>query len=238
MRHSLFFGVSLAIGLDVVQANTEKVIFLGPETVNVPTTPPTLQDLRLDVLTPDDWSKRVDLRASFPTKETPSGTATWVLLTNLTKDQRYELRVCWAATQPTAFSLDVFELPVVWDTPELITSLATYAFSRQPDSESGDAEKTPWTVGQEHEASLLFLRVLAAADYYTDNATLMANVEPVRADLILDPFLLNALPRSLLPTVGYIIAVAVMAWFLSRLILGWIQPVLAAEGKAAEKKRI
>ncbi|GKT57225.1 hypothetical protein ColTof4_11379 [Colletotrichum tofieldiae] len=238
MRTVFTAGLALASCLDIARANTEKVIFLGPETVNIPTTPPTIQDLRLDVLTPHDWTKRLDLKASFPTEDSPSGTTTWLLLNSLTQGQRYELRVCWAATQPTAFTLDVFELPTVWDTPELISSLATYAFSHQTEKDnSGAGDKPSQRKDHEHEASLLFLRVLAAADYFTDNATLMAQAEPVSVDLILDPFLLNALPRSLLPTVGYVVVVAILAWFLSRRILAWIQPVLAAEGKSVEKKK-
>ncbi|KAK1985179.1 hypothetical protein LZ30DRAFT_779256 [Colletotrichum cereale] len=238
MRPPFAAGLVLAFCLDIARANTEKVIFLGPDTVNVPTTPPAIEDLRLDVLTPDDWTKRLDLKSAFPSEESPSGTTTWLLLNELAQGQRYELRVCWAATQPTTFTLDVFELSTVWDTPELISSLATYAFSRQLEQDnSGAGDKPTQRKEHEHEASLLFLRVLAAADYFTDNATLMAQAEPVGVDLILDPFLLNALPRSLLPTVVYVVAVAILAWFLSRRILVWIQPVLAAEGKSAEKKK-
>lgn len=131
----------------------------------------------------------------------------------------------------------MFELPVVWDTPELISSLAKYASSRIANREA-DSSSASYAMPMEQETSLFFLRILAAADYYTDNATLMAKVEHVRADLILDPFLLNALPRSLLPTVFYIKGVSIMAWLLSRVILIWIQPVLAAEGKPERKKNI
>lgn len=249
-------ALALACCLDVAHANTEKAIFLGPETVKVPTTPPTIEDLRLDVLTPDDWNKRLKLKASFPSGDSPFGATTWLIITNLTQGQRYELRVCWSATvrrcpihrylafyaysmqQPTAFTLDVFELPTVWGTPELISSLADDAFSHQSEQvDSGNGDK-PWQRRKhEYEASLLFVRVQAAADYFTDNATLMTQVEPVSVDLILDPFLLNALPRSLLPTVGYVVVVAILAWFLSRRILVWIQPVLAAESKSAKRKK-
>ncbi|KAI8278660.1 hypothetical protein K4K59_009136 [Colletotrichum sp. SAR11_240] len=237
MRLSLQHGLSMAIFSNFAGANTEKVIFQAPETINIPNTSPNLGDLRLDMLTPDHWSKRIDLPASFPAPASPFGSPTWLLLKNLTQDQRYELRLCWAATQPTAFTLDVFELPVVWDTPELISSLAKYASSRIANREA-DNSSASYSTPMEQETSLFFLRVLAAADYYTHNATLMANVEHVRADLILDPFLLNVLPRSLLPTVFYINGVAIMAWFLSRVILIWIQPVLAAEGKPERKKNI
>lgn len=98
MQSSLLFSLALVLYFDFVSANTEKIIFLGPPTINLPATQPTLGDLRLDVLTPDDWSRRLDLQASFPDAGSPLGTTTWLLLTNLTQNQRYELRVCWAAT--------------------------------------------------------------------------------------------------------------------------------------------
>lgn len=61
--------------------------------------------------------------------------------------------------------------------------------------------------------SILFLRILAAADYYTANSTLMESVQPVKADIILDPFLLNVFPRSLVPTAIYALPVAVVVYF-------------------------
>jgi len=66
--------------------------------------------------------------------------------------------------------------------------------------------------------SVLFLHVYAAADYFTLNETLMSQVPPVLADVILDPYIGNVVPRSLLPTAVYIIILAVLAWFLSDLI--------------------
>lgn len=64
-----------------------------------------------------------------------------------------------------------------------------------------------------HAESVLFLRIWAAADYYTTNATLMENVPPVMADVILDPFLWNVFPRSLMPTAVYTVVIAVIAYF-------------------------
>lgn len=78
-------------------ANVEKTIFFGPETVNIPHQHPTLEDLRLDVLSPDTWSLRTRLAADFPTEKAPSGKTSWFLLDNLTPHQRYEVRVCWSA---------------------------------------------------------------------------------------------------------------------------------------------
>lgn len=81
-----------------VLANTEKAIFLGPEPVTIPLTHPTLSDLRLDTLTPTNLTLRTQLAAQFPSPSHPKGTATWFILDNLTPNQRYEVRVCWAAT--------------------------------------------------------------------------------------------------------------------------------------------
>lgn len=47
----------------------------------------------------------------------------------------------------------------------------------------------------------------------------MKNPPPVDVDIILDPFLVNLLPRSLVPTVIYIIATAVLGYLLSRAVL-------------------
>jgi hypothetical protein len=81
-----------------VLANTEKAIFLGPEPVSIALTHPTLSDLGLDTLTPANGTLRTSLAAQFPSPDHPRGTATWLVLDDLTPNQRYEVRVCWAAT--------------------------------------------------------------------------------------------------------------------------------------------
>lgn len=136
-----------------------------------------------------------------------------------------------AKQQPTSFTLTTYSLPQVFDTPELITSLATYSDLRQA-FPLPDRNFEHRLVASDLD-SLLFLQVFAAADYFTTNSTLMQNVPPVnveiseptlivdyfRGDLILlivlDPFLLNVFPRSLLPTGVYLIVLAVIAWYLS-----------------------
>ena len=50
------------------------------------------------------------------------------------------------------------------------------------------------------------------------NQTLMLTVPPVLVDVILDEYLLNIFPRSLVPTAIYVAIVAVIAWFLSEII--------------------
>ena len=70
------------------------------------------------------------------------------------------------------------------------------------------------------------MRVHAAADYFSTNETLMRDVPPVAVDLILDPFLFNVFPQSLVPTAGWIIAVAVLAVVLGRWIVGEVGRVI------------
>ena len=81
--------------------------------------------------------------------------------------------------QPTAFTLDTYTLSEVFETPELITSLASYSEGRTINSAG---QKSP-AAREPRSASVLFLQVTAAADYFTTNKTLMHEVPPVHADL-------------------------------------------------------
>ncbi|KAK8087269.1 hypothetical protein PG994_002243 [Apiospora phragmitis] len=177
----------------LVAANTEKAIFLAPNNINIPSTHPNLDDLQVDTLTPDNWAIRTYLEAQFPTDSTKYGKPTWLVLDQLTEGQRYEVRVCWAATQPTAFVLNTYELQTVFESAELITELSDYSLSR----------------------------------HQIPDRTLMNEVPPVYVDIILDPYVFNLLPRSLLPTIGYIIVVAILSWFMARRISSWIQSIAA-----------
>jgi hypothetical protein len=73
----------------------------------------------------------------------------------------------------------------------------------------------------------------AAADYYSLDDGLMATVPPVAVDIILDRYILNIFPQSLLSTGLYLILVAVGAWFLS----GWISRVCTASFTRAETRK-
>jgi hypothetical protein len=131
------------------------------------------------------------------------------------------------AQQPTTFDLTTFPLQTVFATPELITSLSEFSYARLAAANPSSGESIRDTAG-EHQTSLLLLRILAAADYFSPNKTLMQNVPPVYVDITLDPYVLNVLPRSLIPTVGVLLLVAVVAWFLaSRVIVPWIKDVVA-----------
>lgn len=136
--------------------------------------------------------------------------------------------------------MDVYELDTVWQTPELIQSLAEYATSRQADAaldkQESDAHK-PYSDGLgERKASVLLLHVRAAADYFTDDAELMQNPPPVLVDLILDPFLYNVVPRSLAPTAGYLILVGAVTWFAARWIASSLQSVAGPPESQAKKQ--
>jgi hypothetical protein len=224
-----------------VFSNTEKVIFLAPSPIQIPTTHPTLEDLHLHALTPQNTTQRTHLRAAFPTTDNPDGIATWLLLDKLTAGQRYEVRICWAATQPTSFDLSVYELEKVFSSPELITSLAQFSATRQPSL--GDEtnleqqqEQAKQSVAREIEESMLFLRILAKADYYTMDQALMENVPPVYVDVILDPFLMNVFPKSLVPTAIYIVVLAVGAWVLGKWVSAWILNIQKQDEVEKEKK--
>ncbi|KAM0556802.1 hypothetical protein ACHAPJ_005862 [Fusarium lateritium] len=223
-------------------ANVEKTIFTAPAVLPIPQQKPSLADLRLPVLTPDASDIRTNLSRVFPArpKDYASGAATWVLLDNLNPGQRYEFRVCWAAIasrhiQPTGFILHVYELDAVWSTPELVQSLAGYAYSRQG-QEAELHEESPRQGEGEREASLLLLQIKASADYFTDDAALMKDPPPVLVDLILDPYLFNVVPRSLVPTAGYMVLIGAVAWFVSRSIASKLQAIAVSADNADKKK--
>lgn len=95
----LSFQFALLLGaISTVVANTEKVIFLAPENTQIPLEHPTLEDLQLDSISPQHWSLRTHVSATFPTNSSKNGLSSWFLLHRLKEGQRYEVRICWAAT--------------------------------------------------------------------------------------------------------------------------------------------
>lgn len=238
-------------------ANVEKTIFLGPQTIRVPAQHPTIADLRLEVLTPTSSSLRTQIKAVFPSEDYENGYSSWYLLNDLTQGQRYEVRICWPATvpspltpttpgilandekkQPTSFALETYPLNTVWDTPELIQSLGLYTMTRQPSEWTEGEMPAPGPGPQADEfTSLLFLRIDAKADYFTTNKTLMESPEPVDMDVILDPFLWNVLPRSLVPTVGWAVVVAGSSFFVARYVVRLLQGIVRSDSQQAVKKR-
>ncbi|KAG9665631.1 hypothetical protein KCU95_g14253, partial [Aureobasidium melanogenum] len=203
-------------------ANVEKTIFTAPNTINFGDARPNLMDLRLDILSSKKLSIRTVLPVIFPTETQSRGLSSWYTLDGLRPGQRYEVRICWAATQPTDFFLDTFEVPTVFDNPALLQDLGTYAEERQnilAENEFEDFGELTTTSNR----SVLFLRVQSAANFYTTDQALMQHPPPVYVDIILDPYLLNIFPQSLLPTAAYILVLAVASWFLSGFVWSKLQ---------------
>lgn len=64
----------------------------------------------------------------------------------------------------------------------------------------------------------------------------MANPPPVLVDIILDPFVLNVLPRSLVPTVYYIVVVAIVSWLVAKRIADWLHGIATAPESEREEE--
>ncbi|KAH8820492.1 hypothetical protein F5884DRAFT_744846 [Xylogone sp. PMI_703] len=233
----------IILQIQVAFANTEKAIFLGPQSLDVPLSHPMLDDLHLNALSPLHWAIRTYIDAQFPTAALKRGQASWFLLRDLEEGRRYEVRICWAATQPTNFWLYTYDIPAVFENPDLISSLAEYSESRQPigDLAEDETPKLPTPIKwhrpeQDFDTqSTLFLQIFAAADYYTTNTTLMDNVPPVFVDIILDPYLFNIFPRSLLSTGAYIGLLAIGGWILSGYISRWLRKIAHNDAKQTKK---
>lgn len=134
--------------------------------------------------------------------------------------------------------MDVFELHTVWGTAELIQSITEYASSRTNPSQDPEPQIPEFKSDEagKGSSSVLLLRILAAADYFTDDADLMLDPPPVLVDLILDPFLYNVLPRSLISTSGYIVAVAIVTWFAARWIASYLGTIATSQDSGKKQQ--
>ncbi|PLB41515.1 uncharacterized protein BDW47DRAFT_122556 [Aspergillus candidus] len=244
---SFFLPLFLLSLLTTTSANTEKTIFLAPSPVLVPTLTPNLDDLGLQRLSPSSSYLRTQLNASFPTTDhsngdtsTDTGTDTWYFLENLTPGQRYE--------QPTKFTVTTHHPHTTISTPHLLTSLTLYSSLRlstlpakplaapivpiPPDSASSSPHDPTLT-----SDSVLFLRVRAEADYYSLDKELMERVPPVVVDVVLDPYLGNVFPRSLVRTAGWVVVVAGVAAAVACWVVGEVGRLVAlmSEGEGKGK---
>lgn len=129
----------------------------------------------------------------------------------------------------------------VFEDPALLTSLSAYAYARHEqlwaeDIQRLQSRKVDRNLGST-ESTFLFLQVFAAADYFSLNRTLMDSVPPVAVDVILDPCLLNILPKSLLPTGLYLLVIACVAWFVSGRVVRFISSFNATAHETAISKK-
>lgn len=90
---------------------------------------------------------------------------------------------------------------------------------------------------KERKASLLLLQIKASADYFTDDEALMKDPPAVLVDLILDPYLFDIVPRSLVPTAGYIVVLAVVSWFIARSVASRLQAIAITADSSDKKKK-
>ncbi|KAI5306984.1 hypothetical protein KEM56_005903 [Ascosphaera pollenicola] len=219
-RGAILYLVSCLVCL--ASANTEKTIFIAP-----PKTPLSAKEADLAAsllwLTPDSYVKRTQIPVIFPPldAEKPAGTETWLYLSELTPGQRHE--------QPTEFWLDAFTFDEVHESLALNASIENFIASeqgqKQLDGKNADVRSKVNSENGLATSSSLFLRLIAAADYFTLNETLMQSPEPVHVDLILDPFLANIFPRSLVPVGIYLSIVAVIAWFVSNFVWKFVSGI-------------
>ncbi|CAK1361499.1 uncharacterized protein RHO25_004921 [Cercospora beticola] len=207
-----------ALQLTTTWANTEKTIFLAPDIITLPDAGPSLAALGLDTISSDNTTLRRALPVVFPSQELPRGQESWYLLHNLQPGRRYEVRVCWPAVQPTEFWLETFNLSHVFGTPHLIQSLAAFAEQQAPPAAGVKTSEEVST------SSILFLRLQAAADYFTTNKDLMSHPQLVDVDIVLDPYLANIFPASLVPTALYIVILTLLSFYLSATIWRYLQP--------------
>lgn len=147
--------------------------------------------------------------------------------------------------QPTAFTLTTYPLTTMIEDSTLFSSLSIFSAARlaslDPQLQASDISRRANYHGSKGSPdpapttdSVLFLRVRAAADYYSADKTLMQSVPPVVVDLILDPFLWNVFPRSLVPTAGWIAVVAVVALVVARWVAGEFGRVIVDARRARE----
>ncbi|KAK3345217.1 hypothetical protein B0H65DRAFT_524928 [Neurospora tetraspora] len=237
----------------VVLANVEKTIFLGPSSSSHSEENIIKDDQQaqrwldnklhhIHTLTPtpnDRSSLRTRLKRVFPSADHPRGQDAWFLLDGLTEGQRYEVRVCWAATQPTNFYMETYTAKEVIMTPHLAGSLMEYFPAVSPQAQHATTKLKDSSSGSSSPPSssaALLLHISAAADYFTSNASLMLHPPPVDVDIILDPFLFNVLPRSLVPTIGWIVVVAVAGWAVSKRVVSFlVGEVVSSEVEAEEE---
>ncbi|RAH82542.1 hypothetical protein BO86DRAFT_388710 [Aspergillus japonicus CBS 114.51] len=281
MHHPLILLLTtlLLLYTGLTTANVEKTIFLGPSPSLIPTLTPPIDDLGLPRLSPSYFHHRTKLNASFPGPDS-AGTDSWFFLEHLIPGKRYEVRICWLATQPTSFHLTTYTLPHALETPDLLGAITTYSTARLAHQQHlddndlallSDLDKqvrhshkqkksthpkkggrhggifthSRFTAGSPVEDtapvsdSVLFLRVRAAADYYSTDPELMQSVSPVVVDVILDPYLGNVFPRSLVPTAGWVVVVAGVAVFVGRWVvaeLGRVVDSIASEEQEQEQE--
>lgn len=103
---------------------------------------------------------------------------------------------------------------------------------QQPDSTQRQSQRQSQrhtVVPEASKQAILFLRIHAAADYFTLHDPLMRSVPPVLSDIILDPYLGNIFPRSLVPTACWGLVVGVLAVAIARWVVRELGRIVLSE---------
>ena len=202
-------SLAVTLWIALTLANVEKTIFKTQKSAR-PISAFNHITSQLGRLSPSQTALQNTIEVSSPLQSTQDqGTASWLLLDGLEEDRRYEARVCWLATQPTSFSLQTLEPVEVLESETLFSSLKSYANS---------SERHFLSVPPALDSHSLFLRISAKADYHSSSANLVSQPPPVHTEIILDPFVFNLLPRSLIPHSISIVSLSLLAWLLSGII--------------------
>lgn len=82
--------------------------------------------------------------------------------------------------QPTDFTINTYYLKEVFDSRDLISSLALFSENHQLSPQSGEPARS-WK--HQAKSSILFLKIESAAAYFTANTTLMRNAPLVDVDI-------------------------------------------------------
>ncbi|MCJ1432131.1 hypothetical protein MMC27_001487 [Xylographa pallens] len=238
----------LLLGI-IVSANVEKVIFLGPRT-------PSLKQLsaspllHLETLSPSQLSLRRQLLARFPA--TPASwtlSESWILVDGLRASRsgirssviERKLKTRFFQQQPTAFELSVHDPTTVFHTSTLNSSLHEFSEAQLIKGSSGGEKQSNHSLvdySTKDTASSLLLHVSAAADYYSRNTTLMRDGLLVDLDIILDPYLLNIFPQSLVPTAAYLVVLAALSWALSSFVWQWFRLLAYSKGEDIQNQAV
>ena len=83
----------------------------------------------------------------------------------------------------------------------------------------------------------MLLRVSVAANYFSLDPVRMRSPEPLRAELMLDPFVAGILPQSVGPTLIFAVVVAVAGWLAGGALWRFFQELGGVDQEQAKQQR-
>lgn len=137
------------------------------------------------------------------------------------KDKQTKDRLTACLKQPTSFTLSTHTLEEITSDKASLAAISRFSNARlsslpEPQRKPAQAHTSNRKDQSDRDTTILFLRIDAVADYFSLEESLMQAVPPVVVDIILDPFLGNVFPRSLVSTACWGLVVAVVAVGVSR----------------------